>query len=80
MFLGLTCHFRMFMKGYSTLVVPLTLSTRKMQQWKWTAECSNAFYVVKKMLVNASVLVPEYQNPFVVISDASNYGIGVVLL
>ena len=51
-----------------------------MQQWKWTAECSNTFDVVKKMLVNAPVLVPEYQNPFVVISDASNYGIGVVLL
>ena len=70
----------MFMKGYSTLVVPLTLSTRKMQQWKWTAECSNAFDVVKKMLVNAPILVPAFRNQFVVITDASDYGIGAVLL
>ena len=61
--------------------VSVTLSTRKMQQWKWTAQCLNAFDVVMKMLVNALVLAPqEFGKPFVVIMNASDYGIGAVLL
>ena len=80
-FLGLTNYFRKFLMNYSTIVAPLTKLTSKTSPWKWTKECQQAFIKVKHMLVNAPVLVlPDFEKPFTVVTDASDKGIGAVLL
>jgi transposase InsO family protein len=80
-FLGLANYFRRFVQGFSTLVTPLTNLTRHSVVWKWTDNCQRAFDSVKVALTNAPVLAsPDFEKPFEVVSDASGFGIGAVLL
>lgn len=47
----------------------------------WIPECQLAFDVLKAKLVEAPILMaPNFQKPFVVQRDASEYGIGAVLI
>lgn len=87
-FLGLSNYFRKFIQGYSSLVRPLTDMLRKGGNVSrdWTAEAQQAFEGVKYSLTNAPVLtIPDLQaaqdgTPFEVVTDASKYGVGGVLL
>ena len=80
-FLGLGNYFRRFIRGYSTIVSPLTRLTSAKVTWEWTPECQRAFEAVKAALTQAPVLaLPALGRPFTVISDASMHGTGGVLL
>jgi len=81
-FLGLANYFRRFIQGYSTIVAPLTHLTRKESGvHNWDATCDRAFQQIKTALVNAPVLAyPDFEKPFDLICDASDHGIGAVLL
>jgi transposase InsO family protein len=49
-------------------------------KFTWTAEADVAFRKAKEVLVSAPVLVnPNYEKPFIIHADASDYGIGGVL-
>lgn len=79
--LGLANYFRRFVQGFSSLVTPLTNLTRHNVEWQWTEQCQKAFDTVKDALTDAPVLAsPNFDQPFEVVSDASGYGIGAVLL
>ena len=55
--------------------------TRKHARFPWTAECQVAFEKVKGSLINALVLKqPDFHKFFEVIADASDKGVGAVLL
>ncbi|GBG73749.1 hypothetical protein CBR_g17089 [Chara braunii] len=59
---------------------PLTDLTRLDTLWDWSDECEGAFKSLKHALMNHEVLmVPDPQKPFIVTTDASQYGIGAVL-
>ena len=80
-FVGLATWFRKFIQGFSRLTLPLTALTKQNAPWVWTAECQAAFDAIKQALVSAPVLVlPDFNQPFSVVCDASDYGIGAVLL
>lgn len=80
-FLGLANYFRKFIQGYSTIVAPLTSLTAAKVPWMWDAACQRAFEAVKSALTRAPVLaLPDPDQPFVVIADASIYGTGGILL
>ncbi|GIL46501.1 hypothetical protein Vafri_3490, partial [Volvox africanus] len=85
-FLGLTNYFCKFIKQYSTLAAPLTNLTRKgvfSSLDAWTPECQQAFEKLKCVVANDITLsFPDYSLPFrvEVLSDASLYGTGAVLL
>ncbi|GBG79127.1 hypothetical protein CBR_g28842 [Chara braunii] len=69
-----------FVKNYSTIASPLTDLTRLDMPWDWTYECEAAFKQLNHALTHHEVLmVPYPQRPFVVTTDASQYGIGAVL-
>ncbi|GBG90168.1 hypothetical protein CBR_g50262 [Chara braunii] len=73
-------YYRNFVKNYSTVASPLTDLTRLNTPWDWSDECEGAFRRLKHALMNHEVLmVPDPQKPFIVTTDASQYGIGAVL-
>ncbi|GBG76409.1 hypothetical protein CBR_g22157 [Chara braunii] len=75
-FLGMTCYYRTFVKNYSIVAAPLTDLTRG----EWTDECEAAFRHLKHALTHYKVLkLPDPDKPFIVTTDASQYGIGTVL-
>ncbi|GBG80834.1 hypothetical protein CBR_g31390 [Chara braunii] len=79
-FLGMTCYYRTFVKNYSIVAAPLTDLTRLDTPWEWTDECEAAFRHLKHVLTHYEVLkLPDPDKPFIVTTDASQYGIGAVL-
>ncbi|GBG86549.1 hypothetical protein CBR_g41612 [Chara braunii] len=79
-FLGMTGHYRNFVKNYSIVAARLTDLTRLDTPWEWTDRCEAAFRHLKHALTHHEVLkLPDPDKPFVVTTDASQYGIRVVL-
>ncbi|GBG73818.1 hypothetical protein CBR_g17156 [Chara braunii] len=79
-FLGMTGYYRNFVKKYSIVAAPLTDLTRLDTPWEWTDRCEAAFRHLKHALTHHEVLkLPDLDKPFIVTTDASQYGIGTVL-
>ncbi|GBG81622.1 hypothetical protein CBR_g32614 [Chara braunii] len=79
-FLRMASYYRTFVKNYSIVAAPLTDLTRLDTPWEWTDECEAAFRHLKHALTHYEVLkLPDLDKPFVVTTDASQYGIGAVL-
>ena len=81
-FLGLTGYYRRFIPNYASTATPLTDLTRKTEPnaVKWTGECEAAFKKLKEVLCSAPVLrTPDFTQPFIVQTDASDRGVGAVL-
>ncbi|GBG61642.1 hypothetical protein CBR_g22439 [Chara braunii] len=79
-FLGMTGYYRNFVKNYSIVAAPLSDLTRLDTPWEWTDRCEAAFKHLKHSLTHHKVLkLPDLDKPFVVTTDASQYGIGAVL-
>lgn len=77
---GLASWYRRFIPSFSTLVSPLTRLTQKNYPFNWDEECEHALEKVKEHLVSAPILAcPNFDLPFVIETDASNYGLGAVL-
>ncbi|GBG65032.1 hypothetical protein CBR_g49102 [Chara braunii] len=80
-FLGMTGYYRTFVKNYSIVTAPLTDLTRLDTPWEWTDKCEAAFRHLKHALTHYEVLkLPDPDKPFIVTTDASQYGIGAVLV
>ncbi len=75
--------YRKFVPNFSTRVASLTDLTRKNcpNQICWTNEAKDAFQDIKAALCKDPVLYcPKFEEPFVLQTDASDTGIGAVLL
>ncbi|PKI61780.1 hypothetical protein CRG98_017830 [Punica granatum] len=80
-FLGLANYYRRFIKGYSSITVPLTDLLKKARAWEWTDECQAAFDRLKRVVTDEPVLaLPCYEKSFEVDTDASDFAIGGVLM
>ncbi|GBG45518.1 hypothetical protein CBR_g78980, partial [Chara braunii] len=79
-FLGLASYYRKIIKNFSAIAAPLTDLTKKDTSFLWTSECQEAFTRLKEALIRAPVLkLPDPTLPFVMTTDASQYGVGAVL-
>jgi hypothetical protein len=82
-FLGLVGFYRKFIPNFSVIAGPLTDLTRKGEPNKvsWGACQEKAFNALKHKLVSAPILnLPDLDKPFVLRTDASDTGLGAVLL
>ncbi len=79
-FLGFCNFYCCFVKDYSTLACPLFNLTKQNEPWSWSSDCNNVFTVLQQTLTTSPVLIlPDYDKPFTLITNASNYATGAIL-
>ena len=84
-FLGLVQYFRRFIKGFASIASPLTDLTKDEYKRNFPKplpeDAQQAFETLKTMLTEAPLLqVPNFEKPFTMITDASQVGLGGVLI
>lgn len=79
-FLGLSGYYIRFIKSYASLSQPLNALLKKNVKFRWSDELQMSFDALKKELLSTPVLaLPNFNQEFIVETDASHSGIGVVL-
>lgn len=79
-FLGLTGYYRQFVKGYAQLTKVLTNQFKK-DSFAWNDEALQVFQRLKTIMTQVLVLaMPNLQKTFLLKTDASQYGLGAVLM
>ena len=82
-FLGLAGYYRRFVPNFSALAAPLSDLTKKNlpNRVQWTESCEKSFRTLKSRLGSEPVIrLPDPEAPFILRTDASNDGLGAVLL
>ncbi|GKD88351.1 putative reverse transcriptase domain-containing protein, partial [Tanacetum coccineum] len=80
-FLGLAGYYRRFIANFSKIAKHLTSLTQKNQKYVWGVEQEEAFQTLKNNLCEAPILsLPDRVEDFVVYYDATNQGLGCVLM
>ena len=81
-FLGMASFFRKFIDNFSIKASALnSMLKRNHQQCIWTTECEESFCYIKNQLSNPNILVnPNFEKPFILISDTNNEATGHILL
>nr|GEU81201.1 reverse transcriptase domain-containing protein [Tanacetum cinerariifolium] len=79
-FLGHAGFYRRFIQDFSKIARPMTHLLEKETPFIFLKECIEAFNTLKKKLTKASILVaPDWDLPFEIMYDASDFAVGAVL-
>lgn len=87
-FLGLAGYYRRFIANFARMARPLNAlligapadKRTGCRPVEWSSECQQAFESLKTALTEAPILAyADYSEPFVLYTDASNFGLGAVL-
>nr|GFB11207.1 putative reverse transcriptase domain-containing protein [Tanacetum cinerariifolium] len=80
-FLGLAGYYRRFIEGFSKITKPMTKLSQKKVKFEWGDKQEAALQLLKQKLCSAPILaLPEGSEDFIVYCDASNKGLGAVLM
>ncbi|GJW62285.1 reverse transcriptase domain-containing protein [Tanacetum coccineum] len=75
-FLGHAGFYRRFIKDFSKISRPMTHLLEKNTPFIFSEECIQAFQTLKKKLTEAPILIaPDWDQPFELMCDASDYAI-----
>ena len=79
-FLGHAGFYRRFIQDFSKITRPMTRLLCKETKFHFDKECLDAFHTIKGALVSAPIVQPpDWEFPFEVMCDASDYAVGAVL-
>nr|GEW77452.1 DNA-directed DNA polymerase [Tanacetum cinerariifolium] len=79
-FLGHAGFYLRFIQNFSKIARPMTHLLEKETPFVFSKECVDAFNTLKKKLTESPILVvPDWNLPFELMCDASDFAIGVVL-
>ncbi|GKD09808.1 reverse transcriptase domain-containing protein [Tanacetum coccineum] len=79
-FLGHAGFYQRFIQDFSKIARPMTHLLEKETPFVFSKDCIDAFKTLKKMLTEAPILVvPDWNLPFKLMCDASDFVIGAVL-
>ena len=79
-FLGHAGFYRRFIKDFSKIAQPLCRLLQKEVNFKFDEKCESAFKQLKEKLTTAPIIVsPDWNLPFELMCDASDYAVGAVL-
>nr|GEV22624.1 hypothetical protein [Tanacetum cinerariifolium] len=79
-FLGHSGFYRRFIQDFSKIARPMTRLLEKDTPFLFSKECVEAFQTLKRKLTEAPILIaPEWDMPFELMCDASDFAIGAVL-
>ncbi|GJT40158.1 reverse transcriptase domain-containing protein [Tanacetum coccineum] len=79
-FLGHAGFYSRFIKDFSKISLPMTHLLEKNTPFVFSEECIQAFQTLKKKLTEAPILIaPNWDQPFELMCNASDYAIGAVL-
>ena len=77
--MGLTGYYRRFIKGYASISQPLTILLKK-NAFQWCPQAQLAFEELKQAMIESPILaLPNFNEEFIIETDASGFGIGAVL-
>jgi len=79
-FLGILGYYRKFIKDFAKLTKPMTHCLKKNERVIDTKEFIDCFQTCKNVLTSEPVVAyPNFEKPFKLITDASNFAIGTIL-
>nr|GEU64179.1 reverse transcriptase domain-containing protein [Tanacetum cinerariifolium] len=79
-FLGHASFYHRFIKDFSKIAWPMTRLLEKDTPFIFSQECVDAFQTLKRKLTEALILIaPDWDMPFELMCDASDFAIGAVL-
>jgi hypothetical protein len=74
-------YYRRFIPNFSKIAKLMTQLLEREAKFKWSPQCEEPFFTLKKLLTTAPVLAqPDIEKSFDVFCDASGTGIGGVLM
>ncbi|XP_072166477.1 uncharacterized protein [Diadema setosum] len=82
-FLGLAGYYRKFIPNFAAIAAPLSDLTKKdrANRVDWGPLEEQAFNTLKSRLTSSPILhLPDHESPFILATDASDVGIGAVLM
>nr|GEZ51937.1 putative reverse transcriptase domain-containing protein [Tanacetum cinerariifolium] len=78
---SLAGHYRRFIKGFLKIAKPMTKLTQKKVKFEWGDKQEASFQLLKQKLCSVPILaLPKGSEDFIVYCDASNKGLGAVLM
>jgi RNase H-like domain found in reverse transcriptase len=79
-FLGLASYYRKFIKDFATLASGLNVLLKKGIKFDFNERAKISFDMLKQKLISPPILsYPNFDNTFIISTDASDYGLGAVL-
>nr|GEV21088.1 reverse transcriptase domain-containing protein [Tanacetum cinerariifolium] len=80
-FLGHVSFYQRFIKDFSKIARPMTRLLEKDTSFFFSKDCVEAFQTLKRKLTKAPILIaPEWDLPFELMCDASDFAIGAEML
>lgn len=79
--LGMAGWYRRFIPHFASISAPISDLLKKGRAFAWTQAAEEAFQKLKDALISEPVLAsPDYTKPFTIQTDASDFGMGAVLV